>query len=98
MALGPRAVVVKPGSENQMPGSSLRHGSAETPPSTIGTSTEDPLRLSVIVIDSGMSPPQGSERGIRRAGARRLGCYLRHGVHATLGRFARHVGRSWLYR
>src|SRR5580704_14503058 len=86
---------MNPGSENQTPGSSLRHGSAETPPSTIGISTEDPVRLSVMVIDSGMGPLQWSERGMPARQCAALEWYLgresvRSGVKAV------HVGLPYL--
>src|SRR5579864_567007 len=54
MALVVMAVVMSASSWNQMLGSSLRHGSADTPPSTIGISTESPVRLSVMVMESAM--------------------------------------------
>src|SRR5271166_4181876 len=49
-----------------MPGRSLLHSSAATPPSTIGISTDWPLRLSVTVTLSAMTtrPPVGSTRGL----------------------------------
>src|SRR3954465_7313100 len=52
MALDVIDVVSSAGSWNQTPGSSLRHSVESTAPSLIGTSTELPVRLSVIVIDS----------------------------------------------
>ena len=43
----------KDGSRNQMPGNSLDHSAALTAPLTMGTSICEPLRLSVMVMDSG---------------------------------------------
>src|SRR5436853_7632232 len=54
IALLHAAVVMNAGSKNQTLGSSLRHSVASTPPSTIGTSIDSPVRLSVIVMDSGI--------------------------------------------
>src|ERR1700716_28558 len=62
MALEHGAVVMNAGSENHTPGSSLRHASAETPPSDMGISTDSPERLSVTVIESATAPPHQTER------------------------------------
>src|ERR1700736_3917860 len=62
MALEHGAVVMNAGSENHTPGSSLRHASADTPPSVMGISTDSPERLSVMVIESAMgSPSDGTD-------------------------------------
>jgi len=50
MALAVDAVVISAGSKNQVPGMSLRQAAASTPPFVIGTSTDSPVRLSVIVM------------------------------------------------
>jgi hypothetical protein len=57
--LSQTAVDMRPGSKNQMPGSSFDHSAAETPPLVSGTSIESPVLLSVIVMDSATSrdPP-----------------------------------------
>src|SRR6266568_504910 len=52
MPLVVTAVVIRASSKNQIPGSRPRHAPASMPPLTMGTSTDLPVRLSVIVIDS----------------------------------------------
>src|SRR3954462_10963645 len=54
IALLHAAVVMNAGSKNHTFGSSLRHSVASTPPSTMGTSIDSPVRLSVIVMESGI--------------------------------------------
>src|SRR5690242_18305172 len=66
MALSHAAVVMKAGSAKKTPESSLRHSSADTPPLTMGISTDSPVRLSVMVMESGTAPPRTDAASLPR--------------------------------
>src|SRR5580704_8492856 len=68
MALSVMAVVMSASSWNQMLGRSLRQSLDDTPPFWMGISTESPVRLSVMVMESAMSY-LGAARGTRLGSA-----------------------------